>query len=296
MIQDEKINWIHSIPVLSMHVACIGVLFFGFSWIALFICVISYSVRAFGITGAFHRYFSHKTYKTSRWFQFVLALLGTSAAQMGPLWWGGHHRKHHRYSDTEKDVHSPVQKGFYWAHIGWILSSKYLHTDRDVIQDFDKFPELRFINNFHYLVPLALATFMFWLGEFLATDYPSLHTNGPQILFWGFFLSTVALYHATFFVNSLAHVWGSRRFETADASRNNLFIAILTLGEGWHNNHHRYPQSERQGFYWWEIDVTHYILNLFSRLGLVWNLNRPPDHVYEEAERLKFEKKIAQAS
>jgi len=292
----DKINWIQSIPVLSMHILCLGVFFVGFSWVAFGVCILFYWIRAFGITGVYHRYFAHKTYKTSRIFQFFLALLGTSAAQMGPLWWAGHHRKHHRYSDTDRDVHSPVRKSFYWAHIGWILSSQYIHTDHGVIQDFARYPELRFLNRFHMLVPAALATFMFWLGEFLALRFPSLQTSGLQMLIWGFFISTVFLYHCTFLVNSLAHVWGSRRFETSDESRNNLLISILTLGEGWHNNHHRYPQSERQGFYWWEIDVTHYILSALARLNLVWDLQVPPKHVYDEALRLRQEARIPKAS
>jgi len=292
----DKINWIQSIPVLSMHILCLGVFFVGFSWVAFGVCILFYWIRAFGITGVYHRYFAHKTYKTSRIFQFFLALLGTSAAQMGPLWWAGHHRKHHRYSDTDRDVHSPVRKSFYWAHIGWILSSQYIHTDHGVIQDFARYPELRFLNRFHMLVPAVLATFMFWLGEFLALRFPSLQTSGLQMLIWGFFISTVFLYHCTFLVNSLAHVWGSRRFETSDESRNNLLISILTLGEGWHNNHHRYPQSERQGFYWWEIDVTHYILSALARLNLVWDLQVPPKHVYDEALRLRQEARIPKAS
>jgi len=285
--KSERIDLITSLPILTMHIGALGVLFVSFSWTALGVCLFLYALRACFITGIYHRYFSHKTYKTSRVFQFILALVGTTAAQNGPLWWAAHHRRHHRYSDQEGDIHSPIVNSVFWSHFGWLLSKEHFHTDYKVVQDFSKYPELRFLDKYHMLMPIALGVFMFWLGEFLATHYPSLGTTGPQMLFYGFFLSTVILYHATFLVNSMAHLWGTRRFKTSDHSRNNWLIAILAMGEGWHNNHHRYPQSERQGFYWWEIDVTHYGLYFLSKLGLVWNLNRPPQHIYEEARRLK---------
>jgi len=260
------------------------VLWTGASWIAVLTCVLLYFIRMFGITAVYHRYFSHRTYKTSRPVQFMLALLGTSAVQKGPLWWAAHHRHHHRYADTEHDIHPPTVKGFWWSHVGWILSNKYLATKMDAIRDFAKFPELRFLNRFHLLPPISLAVGLFGIGWLLADYAPSLHTSGLQMLAWGFFVSTVLLYHGTFTINSLAHVFGRRRFATRDTSRNSLLLSLITLGEGWHNNHHRYPASERQGFYWWEIDVTHYVLKLLSLAGIVWDLRDPPGYIYAEAE------------
>lgn len=278
---EKKLYLLGSPGFLLMHVACLLVLWAGFSWIALFTCVAFYVVRAFGITGGYHRYFSHRTYKTSRFFQFVLALLGTSAAQQGPLWWSAHHRNHHKYSDTKDDVHSPSMQGFWWSHMGWILAPQNKKTNYKLVPDLAKYPELRFLNRFYLLPPIALAIAIWALGMMLNNYFPALGTSGFQLLVWGFFLSTVLLYHGTFSVNSLAHLIGRRRFQTRDDSRNSLFVAIITLGEGWHNNHHYYPSSERQGFYWWEIDVSHYVLRVLSRLRLVWDLQSPPERIYE---------------
>lgn len=283
--ENHLSNVLSSLPFWAVHAACLLVWWAGWSWIAFAAFATTYLVRIFAITGVYHRYFSHRTYKTSRPVQFFLALLGTSAVQKGPLWWAAHHRDHHRYSDTENDIHSPVTRSFWWSHVGWILSSKYVATKMDAIRDFARFPELRFLNRYHLLPPIALATGLFLTGWLLGRYAPSLHTSGLQLLVWGFFISTTLLYHATFTINSLAHVFGTRRFQTTDRSRNNLLLALLTLGEGWHNNHHRYPGSERQGFYWWEIDVTHYVLTVMSWFGLVWDLRQPPAAIYLEAER-----------
>ncbi len=274
---------LHSLPFLSVHLACLLVVWAGVSWTAVGVCILLYYARAFGLTAGYHRYFAHKSYKTSRVFQFLLAVLGASAAQMGPLWWAGHHRIHHRYVDTDADVHSPSRQGFWWAHMGWIVSDRYLHTNEAVIKDFARFPELRWLDRFHWGPPLLLAAGLYGLGAWLGAARPELGTSGLQLLTWGFFISTVLLYHGTFFVNSLAHTWGTRRFNTRDTSRNNLLITLLTFGEGWHNNHHRYPASERQGFYWWELDPTHYLLKLFARAGLVRELAVPPPAVFAEA-------------
>lgn len=284
---DEKIDWLGSLPFFGMHLACLLVIWAGVSWTALIVCAITVTVRMFAVTGGYHRYFSHRTYKTSRPFQFILGLLGTTAVQKGPLWWAALHRDHHRYSDTPKDIHSPVIRGFWWSHIGWILCSKYTKTDLKAIPDLAKFPELRFLNRYHLLGPISLAVGLFLLGWGLQETAPELHTSGLQLLTWGFFISTIILAHCTYTVNSLAHVIGRRRFATGDESRNSWLIAMITLGEGWHNNHHRYPGSERQGFYWWEIDVTHYILKLLSWLGLVWDLREPPEEIYVEASQTK---------
>jgi len=154
------------------------------------------------------------------------------------------------------------------------------------VRDWLKFPELCFINRFDALVPAIAALIIYGIGEGLAAWAPGLGTNGPQLLVWGFFVSTVVLFHATVSINSLSHVWGKRRFETGDDSRNNFWLALLTLGEGWHNNHHRWPRSVRQGFRWYEIDITWYGLWLLAQLGIVWDLNPIPKNVQEETRKL----------
>jgi stearoyl-CoA desaturase (Delta-9 desaturase) len=266
-----------------VHLGCIAVIWTGFSWIALAVCFVLYVVRMFAITGGYHRYFSHRSYKTSRWFQFVLAFVGASSAQKGPIWWASHHRHHHKYSDTEEDVHPPLIYGIWWAHIGWVLSSQFIEPKFEYVKDLLKFPELRWLEDNHAIAPLALVALVTLLGWWLQSNYPELNTSPLQMLVWGFCISTTLLYHGTFLVNSATHLVGKKRFKTSDESRNSFIIAILTLGEGWHNNHHRYPGSERQGFYWWEIDVSHYILKGLSFLGLVWDLRTPPERIYQEA-------------
>jgi stearoyl-CoA desaturase (delta-9 desaturase) len=258
------------IPFIFMHIACLAVLFVDFSLSALLLCIGLYAVRMFALTAGYHRYFSHRSYKTSRVFQFILGLIGTLAVQKGPLWWAAHHRRHHKYSDQEGDVHSPVLEGFWWSHIGWIVSPKFDPTDWEAIKDFSRYAELRLLNSYHLIPPILLAVSLFLIG-------------GWQWLVWGFFLSTVALYHGTFSVNSLSHVWGSRRFATTDQSRNNFLIALWTGGEGWHNNHHHYMASVKQGFYWWEVDFSYYILRVMSWVKLVSDLRVPPKHLLAAA-------------
>lgn len=268
-----------------VHLACLLAIWSGVSWIAVAVCFLWYVVRMFGVTGVYHRYFSHRTYKTSRWFQFALAFLGATSAQKGPIWWASHHRHHHKHSDTPEDVHSPIIYGVYYAHIGWILSDEYVETKKEHVKDLLAFPELRLLDKFYMIPPILFAVGNFYLGKYLAAAYPSLGTSGFQMLVWGFFISTVLLYHGTFCINSFMHLFGRRRFETTDSSRNSLLLALITLGEGWHNNHHYYPGSERQGFYWWEIDISHYILVVLSWFGLVWDLRSPPERVYEAAKK-----------
>lgn len=283
--QDNKtIDWVGSIPFFAVHLMCLFVFWVEFSWTALAICLALVYIRLFGITAGYHRYFSHRSFKTSRWFQFVLAVLGNSAAQMGPLWWAAHHRKHHRYSDKDEDVHSPGIHGLFWSHVGWILCAKNMPTDEKVVRDLATYPELRFINRYHVLAPTLLGVFVFYFGVFLNSAWPSLGVTGFQLLIWGFFVSTVILYHLTFSINSLAHVFGSRRFDTPDKSRNNAILGLLLMGEGWHNNHHRYPGAESQGIFWWEIDITHYILKGLSFWGVVWDLRKQPETVYTAAK------------
>jgi stearoyl-CoA desaturase (delta-9 desaturase) len=236
----------------------------------------------FALTAGYHRHFAHRTYETTRAFRFVLGLLGTLAVQKGPLWWAATHRNHHRYSDMPEDPHSPLQRGFWYAHVGWILGLRHDGYDVEEVKDIAKWPEIRWLDRF-YLVPPALLTLaLFGVGEWLRVAAPSLGTSGLQLVVWGMAISTVVLYHGVFCVNSLVHMWGSRRYATTDDSRNNGLVAIWTFGEGWHNNHHRYPASERQGFRWWQLDISHLGLRALSFVGLVWDLRKPPRAILEE--------------
>ncbi len=271
-----RIDWLRVVPFIGLHLACLGVIWVGVSWFAVAVAAALYALRMFAITGFYHRYFSHKAFKTSRPMQFVFAVIGAMSVQRGPLWWAAHHRHHHRHSDQPGDLHSPVQHGFFRSHMGWFLTRRAFGTDTAAIGDLAKYPELRLIDRFDVLIPVALATGLFLLGGWLETAAPGLGTSGPQLLIWGFFISTVVLFHATVTINSLAHQIGSRRFETRDNSRNNWWLALLTFGEGWHNNHHHFPGSARQGFRWWEIDLTYYGLKLMTWLGLVWDLKPVP--------------------
>jgi stearoyl-CoA desaturase (Delta-9 desaturase) len=278
-VKEERINWVRSIPFLTIHAACLAVFWVGASWVAVIACVLLYVVRMFGMTAGYHRYFSHRTFKTSRVFQFLLGWLGAMATQKGPLWWAANHRHHHATSDTAEDAHSP-RHGFWWSHVGWFLCAKFHGTNYRLIPDLARFRELRFLNTCYVLPPITLALGVVGAGFGFKHWFPGLHTGPLQMLVWGYFISTVLLYHGTFVVNSLAHVIGKQRFMTKDDSKNSLLIALITLGEGWHNNHHFMPSSERQGFYWWEIDITHYVLKVLSWFGLVWDLKKPPQHVY----------------
>ncbi len=273
----DRIDWLRVLPFIAMHLACLAVFWVGVSGFALATALGLYALRMFAITGFYHRYFSHKAFKTSRAMQFVFALLGATSVQRGPLWWAGHHRDHHRHSDTELDPHSPLQRGFFWSHMGWFLSERGYRGRQGSLPDLNGYPELRWLDRFDIAAPIALATALFLLGDWLHDHHPELATNGPQLLVWGFFISTVALFHATVTINSLAHRWGSRRFATRDNSRNNAVLALLTFGEGWHNNHHHFPGSARQGFAWYEIDITYGLLRLLAWLGLIWDLKPVPD-------------------
>ena len=273
---DNQIDWPRVIPFVMLHLACFGIIYVGFSWFALLFAVALYVFRMFAITAFYHRYFAHKAFKTSRIGQFIFAVLGASAVQRGPLWWASHHRNHHAHSDEVIDTHSPQQHGFLWSHIGWFLSRANFSTQLDRVKELAHFPELRFLDRFDVVIPIALGASIYALGELLALTAPHLNTNGFQLFTWGFILSTVLLYHGTFCVNSLAHVWGKRRYATRDHSRNNALIALITLGEGWHNNHHHFPGSAKQGFYWWEIDFTYYGLRLLAALGIIWDLKTVP--------------------
>jgi stearoyl-CoA desaturase (Delta-9 desaturase) len=270
-LDGDKPDWVASLPFWGVQAsALVGVVWLGWSWTGLLLALGLYAVRMFGVSAGFHRYLSHRSFRTSRAFQFLLVLLGTTSAQKGPLWWAAHHRAHHKYSDTPKDIHSAKQRGFWWSHLGWILSRRYVATDWERVKDLAVFPELRWLNRFYLIPPVALAVAIFLVA-------------GPWGLLWGFLVSTTLLWHGTFAVNSLAHLVGRRRYATTDESRNSFAIAIITLGEGWHNNHHHYQRSERQGFFWWEVDITHYVLRALSFVRLVWDLHEPPRHVRDES-------------
>ncbi len=262
----------------SVHLVCLAAFWTGVSRLAMGLMVGSFLIRMFGITAGYHRYFSHRTYKVNRVVQFAMAWIGCSSAQKGPLWWAAHHRAHHQNSDTRSDIHSPIREGFWWSHVGWILSSQYDDTNYKIIPDLARYPELMWMNK-HFLVPPVV-----WGALCLLI-------GGAQGLVWGFFISTTLLWHATFLINSAAHLMGRRRFDTTDSSRNSVILALLTLGEGWHNNHHYFPSSTNQGFYWWEIDITYYALKLMQKIGLTKELRNPPQRVLELGRKIMTQRR-----
>lgn len=275
----DQIAWLRVLPFLALHVGCLAAFWVGVSRTAVVVAAALYIVRMFAVTGFYHRYFAHRSFRTSRTLQFVFAVIGATSVQRGPLWWAAHHRRHHLYSDTELDPHSPNQRGFLWSHMGWFLTPQGFRTDWKRIPDLLRYPELRWLDRFDVAAPLSLAALLYALGCWLHTNRPGLGTSGMQLLVWGFCISTVALFHATVTINSLAHKFGTRRFNTRDGSRNNLWLALLTFGEGWHNNHHFYPGAVRQGFRWWEIDLTYYALRLMALCGLVQGLKPVPARI-----------------
>jgi stearoyl-CoA desaturase (Delta-9 desaturase) len=246
--------------------AVVGVILTGWSWKGLALAAALYAGRMLFVCLGYHRYFSHRTFKTSRPFQFVLAFLAQTSAQKGVLWWAAHHRRHHRYSDAPLDVHSAKQYGLWTSHVGWVLSRDNDATRFDEVPDLAHYPELRWLDRWKLLPAFALAALLLAIG-------------GVHGLVWGFFVSTVLLWHGTFTINSLSHLIGRRRYATGDESRNNWLLAIVTLGEGWHNNHHHFCAATRQGFRWWEIDITYYALRALQAVGLVWEIREPPAHV-----------------
>ncbi len=277
---ERRVDWLRCAPFVALHLACLLVFVVGWSWTAVVVAVGLYALRMFAITGFYHRYFSHRAFKTSRGAQFFFAFLGATATQRGPLWWAGHHRNHHRNSDEPDDAHSPVRHGFLWSHMGWFMSRENFATPTSAVPDLVRFPELRALDRFDTLAPLALALLLFAAGESLATFAPEFGTDGMQLVTWGYFVSTIVLFHATCSINSLSHLCGSRRFETSDSSRNNPWLALVTFGEGWHNNHHHYPHSARQGFAWWEIDLTYAGLRVLEVLGVVSDLRPVPRQIH----------------
>src|ERR1700740_356249 len=280
MSSDGNVDDVHSdivhpqaIPFVLVHLGCLAAIWTGVPWQAALLCVGLYWLRIFAIGAGYHRYFSHHAYSTSRAFQFVLAFLSQTTAQKSVLWWAAKHRQHHLHSDTSRDVHSPRRHGFIYSHMGWIFVRKHSPTDLAKVADLARYPELRWLHKFEQLPAVALA-----LACLLVAGWSGLGV--------GFFWSTVVVFHATFSINSLAHGSGSRRYVTGDDSRNNWLLALFTMGGGWHNKHHAGPRSIRQGFRWWEIDPTYYVLWGLSGLGIVWKLKTPPATVLRNEQRL----------
>lgn len=259
----RRIDWLRVLPFLAIHAGCLGVFWVGARAELAALAAALFALRMFAVTAFYHRYFSHRAFRTSRAMQFLFAVLGASAAQRGPLWWASHHRHHHAHADRPSDAHSARQHGFAWSHAGWFLSPANFATRRELVTDLARFPELRLLDRYDALVPALLAAGLY-------------ATGGMPYFVWGFCVSTVALWHATFTINSLAHHYGQRRYATRDDSRNNAWLALLTFGEGWHNNHHHFPGAARQGFYWWEVDLAWYGLKLLAALGLVRDLRTVP--------------------
>ena len=253
-------------PFVIVHLVCFAAIWTGVSWGMVGLCIALYAIRMFAVTAGYHRYFSHRSYKTSRFFQFVLAFLAQSSSQKSVLWWASIHRHHHKHSDAVEDSHSPRQRGFMYSHVGWIFDPRHNEDRVEPLPDFAKFPELRFLQKWEQLPSISLGVVVFLL----------FHWQG---LIVGFFWSTVLLYHGTFFINSLAHVHGKQRYATGDDSRNNWWLAVITGGEGWHNNHHAYQRAARQGFRWYEVDFTFYALKALSWMGIVWELGEAPADV-----------------
>jgi stearoyl-CoA desaturase (delta-9 desaturase) len=271
--EHDDIVYPSAIPFVLVHLACFGAIWSGVTWQALVLCVALYWLRIFAIGAGYHRLFSHRAYSTSRAFRFVLALLAQSTAQKSVLWWAAKHRHHHLHSDTEHDVHSPRHTGFLYSHLGWIFARRHDTFDEATVADLARYPELKWLHKYELAPAAVLALLCFLIA-------------GWSGLFVGFFWSTVLVYHATFCINSLAHVSGRKRYVTGDDSRNNWLLAVFTMGEGWHNNHHAFQSSVRQGFRWWEIDPTFYILKALSWVGIVWDLRMPPKQVVQNEHGL----------
>lgn len=278
-----RLDWVRIVPFVGLHLGCLAIVEVGVSTAAVVAAVALYLLRMFFITAFYHRYFSHRAFRTGRVTQLIMAILGATAGQRGPLWWAAHHREHHLTADTDADPHSPQHRGFLFSHTLWFLTKGAFPLHRERVNDWLKYPELRILERLDWVPFVLLAGGCYAFGWFLETRYPHLGTDGAQMLVWGFFVSTVVLYHATYTINSIAHRFGRRRFATRDQSRNNLWLALITLGEGWHNNHHYYPVSARQGFRWWELDISYLGLKLFALLGLIRDLRPIPAHVMAAA-------------
>ncbi len=272
-VRRRPVDVLSMVLLALMHLACALAFFVPVSWGLVALAFGGYVLRMFAVTAGYHRYFSHRAYKTSRAFQLVLAVLGTASMQNGPLWWASWHRHHHKHSDTERDAHSPRHGGFWHSHVGWVLDGSHDVPDLSNVQDLARYPELCFLERHKWLPLVAYAAVCFAIADWAG-------------VVWGFVISTIVLFHGTLLINSLAHVWGKQRYRTGDTSRNNALLAIITLGEGWHNNHHHYMSSARQGFFWWEVDVSYYIIKMLSWMGVVWAVRTPTAEAVD-AERCR---------
>lgn len=295
--QRRPVRFNKTVEMILIHMVPLLAFFTGvttFDWV---VAIVLYFLRMFFVTGFYHRYFSHRTFKTSRWFQFVMAFLAETSMQKGVLWWGAHHRVHHRNSDKPGDPHSMKLYGFWYSHIGWILGPDFKETDYKGISDFTQYKELVWLNKYYVVPPITLMVVLMMLGGIVNGGSITAMFSVPgglSTLLIGFFLSTIVLYHGTFSINSIMHKLGRQRYETGDESRNSALLAFITLGEGWHNNHHYYESSTRQGFFWWEFDITYYLLKVLSWFGLIWDIKEVPKHIKysknkQEAHRLKKE-------
>lgn len=265
------------------HLGALGVFFTGVSEVAVMAMIAYYILRGFGITAGFHRLLAHRSYKAGRLTQFMISLAGSLAVQGGPLWWVAHHRAHHRYTETDKDIHSPRTKGFWKAHIGWMGSPESFNENGAGARDLHQYPELKFLQRHYALLVLGQGAIIFGIGALIGWLWPTSETSGLQFLTWVYFLGTVLLWHATFMVNSVCHTWGGRPFDAKDDSTNNWLVVILALGEGWHNNHHKFANSARHGLKWWQFDLTWCGLLLLSKLRLVSDLKTPHEQVLADA-------------
>lgn len=271
--------------IFLVHFATLGVFFVPWNGRIVLWAAITYFFRVFAWEAGSHRYFSHRSYKTSRVFQSVLAVLAAASGQRGPIWWAASHRAHHRTSDTPDDPHSPVHRGFWHAHLGWVLDSGNADTNLDHAKDLARFPELVWINKYHYVFPYILLLAIFCVGQY--TNAFGATGQGLAATFWIFFLSTVLSLHATFAVNTLTHgikpgLINQRRYATDDTTTNNWLLCIPTMGASWHNNHHRYMNAARAGFHWWQLDLAYLVLRVLAALRIVWDLKAVPSHILHE--------------
>lgn len=275
MTKEKKLSYLVMAFFITYHMAALLVFHVGFSWVAFLTFFAFYVFKASSITIGFHRYFAHRSFKTSRFFQFLLGLAGSLSGQGGVLWWSSHHRAHHKHSDEKEDLHSPVVYGFWESHMGWMMNPKCFKPAKYKLNDFTKFPEIKFLNKFYGPIMILQGVLIYFAGVYLENNYPELGTSGLQLLVWGFFLATVWTWHVTFSINSICHIFGKKRFKSNDESRNNWIMGILAMGEGWHNNHHKYGWSARNGMRWYEFDLSWYVIKTLSLLGIVWDVKVP---------------------
>jgi fatty-acid desaturase len=256
--ENNEINWVTSIAMFIFHIGAIAALFF-FSWKNFFVALFLYWVGgSLGIGMAYHRLLTHRGYKTPKWVEYFLTICATLALEGGPIFWVATHRIHHQHSDKDGDPHTPLD-GKWWAHMGWILMGKSMHHDAETLARYtpdlakDKFHV--WITKYHYVPNIILGFILLAIG-------------GWKMLLWGMFFRVVLGLHATWLVNSATHSWGSRRYETRDLSTNSWWVALLSFGEGWHNNHHAHPVSARHGLAWYEFDLNWYGIWTLKKLGL----------------------------